>query len=240
MRWFPSPYSWVASLNRPKSRTTLSSTSSTAVRSCNGSASQRKSDAERDGVIPELALLPVSIRVEPLVEENEDDGTWILARPTEDLINSTIEDECKLGDLPGTYPVDVICVREYGEILLVDDQDQIARANPMPGAPPSWIHVTDAFVYAGKIGDGALPDSTLIRIDRVTQIATVVLIPAPKDGGQAWPGDWIIASDDLAAEYQSLVGTGPDARGTSSNSWIGMVSVDLDGIDRLIDAAVNE
>jgi hypothetical protein len=216
--------------------TTLSSTPSTAARTCNSPASQCESEAMRDGVIPELALLPVSMRVDPLVEVSTDEGTWMLARPTEELINSTTEVGCQLGNLSGTYPDDVICVLEYGEVLLVDGQNRIIRAYPMPGATPSWIHVTDAFVYAGQIGDGALPDSTLIRIDRTTQIATIVLIPAPFDGGQEWPSDWIIASPDLTAAYEGLVNTGPDAEGTSVNSWIGMVSVDLDGIDNIFDA----
>ncbi len=219
---------------------TLSSTSSVAVRSCNSPASQCESEAIGDGVIPELALLPVSLRVDPLVEVRANEGTWMLARPTEELINSAVEDGCRLGNPSGTYSVDVICVVEYGEVLLVDDQNQIVPAYPMPGAAPNWLHVTDDFVYAGRIGDGALPDSTLIRIDRAPQVPTVVLIPAPFDGGQDWPSDWVIASAVLTAEYQGLVSIGPDAEGTSVNSWIGMETVDLDGIDRLIDAAVGK
>lgn len=140
-----------------------------------------------------------------------------------------------LGNLEGVYPVDSICVTEYGEILLVDTEGKIVRAYPMPAAVPSWVHVTDNFVYAGRVGDGGLPDSALVRIDLSTLAATVVLVPAPVDGGQEWPSDWIIATDEQIVDYPRLVGVGPDSAGTEVTSWIGTIRVDLDGIDRLID-----
>ncbi|MCP4247579.1 MAG: hypothetical protein GY778_11070, partial [bacterium] len=189
-----------------------------------GEPSQTPADAERDGVVAELAAIPTGMRVSPLVGVNAEEGRWILARPTDELIRSISGTGCGLGNtVDGTYGVDVICVVEYGEILLVDDLGQIIRAYPMPGAVPSWILVDVDAVYAGRIGDGGLPDNTLVRIDRTSLQADVWLVPAPLDGGSEWPPDWRIASDAQSAQYVSLVSIGPDSDGTQTDSWIGNV-----------------
>jgi len=185
--------------------------------------SQTAADAARDGVIPELASVPFEVRVSPFVDVVAEEGTWILTRPTDALINRTMSTGCGFGKLDGTYPIDVICASEYGEVLLVDDAGEIARAYPMPGAVPSWLHVTDGFVYAGRVGDGALPDSALVRIDRASLEATVVVIPASFDGGTEWLPGWLIASDEQAARYEEAVQVGADSVGTEVANWIGTV-----------------
>ena len=73
-------------------------------------------------------------------------------------------DGCGFGDLAGIYPTEVTCSAEYGEVLLVVD-GSIVKAYPMPGAVPSWLHIADKYVCSGRVGDGGLPDSTLVRID---------------------------------------------------------------------------
>ncbi len=52
----------------------------------------------------------------------------------------------------------------------------------MPGAPPSWIHLTPDEVLAGHIGDGGLPNSTLARIDQEAFEIVVVVIPTGPEG----------------------------------------------------------
>ena len=195
--------------------------------------SQTEADAVRDGVLPELAALPAALRVWPMLDMTTDQGDWMLARPTDELIDRTMADGCDLGDLEGTYPIDVICTVEYGEVLLVQGTE-IVRAYPMPGAVPSWLLVTPGYVYAGHIGDGGLPDSTLVRIDRNTLEATVVVIPAAFDGGDQWLPSWHIASPEQTARYDELVQIGPGAVGTDAMSYIGEVKVDVAGIDLLM------
>jgi hypothetical protein len=196
--------------------------------------SQTGTDAARDGVLPALADLPAALRVAPLLDMTTDQGDWMLARPSDQLIDSTMADGCSLGNLEGTYPIDVICTVEYGEVLLIDGTT-IVRAYPMPGAIPSWLYVSANYVYAGHIGDGGLPDSTLVRIDRATLEATVVVIPAAFDGGSQWLPSWHIASADQTARYEALVQIGPDSVGTDALSYIGEVRIDPDGIDSLMD-----
>jgi hypothetical protein len=195
--------------------------------------SQTPEEAARDGVIPALAALPQNLRVEVLTSFAAVEGTWVVSeiagsyQPT---------DGCRLGPPDGEYLVDVICMLEYGEVLLLHDDGSIERAYPMPGSPLSWAHLTPRFLYAGRIGDGALPDSTIIRIDRETLAATVVVLPFLDLGpsGTEWPPGWVVASADQMAAYRNLVGFGPEMNGTPVTSWIGSVVVDLDQIDRFI------
>jgi hypothetical protein len=141
----------------------MASTTSTPVLGNESSSqlpSQSEDAAHRDGVIPELARLPFDTRVESMAEVTAEEGTWVLSRASRELVDLSMPDGCGFGDLTGTYPTEVICTVEYGEILLVDDKQQVTRAYPMPGAIPSWIYLTPTAVYAGRIGDGGLPDST--------------------------------------------------------------------------------
>ena len=199
--------------------------------------SQTAADAQRDGVIAALANLPYHLRVDPLLTEPTDEGNWILSRPTREVIEASSADGCGLGEVDGDDPTEVICTTEYGEILLTDDTDQILRAYPMPGAIPSWIHITPTTIYAGRIGDGGLPDSTLVRIDRATLVAAVILIPAELHDvdDQQWPAGWRIASDDQATSYEALVGFAPEMAGTTAASWIGDVVINIAEIDALFD-----
>lgn len=221
----------------PASTTSMASTTSTPVLGNESSSqlpSQSEDAAHRDGVIPELARLPFDTRVESMAEVTAEEGTWVLSRASRELVDLSMPDGCGFGDLTGTYPTEVICTVEYGEILLVDDKQQVTRAYPMPGAIPSWIYLTPTAVYAGRIGDGGLPDSTLVRIDRTTLQATVMLVPAEFDGGTEWPPSWHIATPEQRDRYHTLVGFSPDMTGTPVTSWIGDVVVNLEGIDQLM------
>jgi len=213
--------------------TTLAGTTTTLEAVAEAPPSQSIEDALRDGVIPEIAELPFNRRVRTELEETSDEGVWMLTGLSRAVEDESMENGCGLGDPLGVYPVDIVCTLEYGELLLVDE-GKISKAYPMPGAPPSWIHVTDDSVYTGHIGDGGLPDSTLVRIDRDTLEATVVVIPAPFDGGTEWLPTWHIAPAGYSDTYDDAVHVNSNAPGTPVSSWIGDFTVDLDAIDQII------
>jgi hypothetical protein len=195
--------------------------------------SQTPEEAARDGVIPALAALPLNVRVDPLTSFTAVEGTWVVS---EIAASYQPTDGCSLGPPDGKELIDRICMYEYSEVLLLDDDGSIERAYPMPASPLSWAHLTPRFLYAGRIGDGALPDSTIIRIDRETLAATVVVLPSlsPDPTGIEWPPGWMVATADQMAAYPNLVGFSPDMNGTPVDSWIGSVVLDLDEIDRFI------
>lgn len=154
-------------------------------------ASQSAEDAERDSVVPELAALPLNLRVDQAAPDREQgradtpEGIWLAARPDADA--SEVTDGCGLGDPDGVYGRDIICVMEYGEVVLLDEGGQrVERALPLPGVPPQWIEVTDEAVYCGRQGDGGLPTSMLCRVDRETGEATVRVFTRDREADEAY------------------------------------------------------
>ncbi len=185
-------------------------------------------------MLPEVAALSHVERVDALEEVATPEGVWTLSRIPFDA-DDLVATGGVMGDPDGDYGTDWVQGFEYGEILLIDGDGQIARAYPMPGTVPSWIVMTEAAIFAGRIGDGALPDSTLVRLDRVTLDADVLLIPAPFDGGTQWPADWAIATPAQVRVYEDSVGfASQGAEGTPAESWIGDVVIDIDGINALV------
>jgi hypothetical protein len=89
-------------------------TTETTTRPADETPSQTPAEASRDGVIPELAALPYSLRVETRSEVPTDEGTWIVAVPTPELTELASENGCGFGNLevrapqsgfqPGTSP----------------------------------------------------------------------------------------------------------------------------------------
>lgn len=219
----------------PSTTTTTAASTTTTAPTTTPSAPERPSqsvrNAERDGVIPELAALPLSVRTERVIGVEATEGIWALAAPTQELNDLAVADGCGFGNLEGgTYGVDVICVPEYGEVLLIDDAGRIVKAYPMPGAPPSWLTVTEAAVFTGHIGDGGLPDSTLVRIDRSTLDWQIWVIPAEIDGAESFPPDWQVAEGERSDSYTGIVGfTAGD--GTLVDSPLGDVYVDLEALE---------
>lgn len=196
--------------------------------------SQSAQDADRDGVAPAVAALSFEDRVSPLVQVPSDDGTWMLSRLSPRV--DEMADGCRFGSPSGQSPEEVICTVEYGEVLLVGEDREIIKAVPLPAMVPSWILVTDEWVYAGRVGDGALPDSGVVRVERATGQATVVVVPAPFDGGDRWPADWHLAPGDLSQDYTEAVGfTADGATGVATTSWIGDIVIDPPAIDAFID-----
>lgn len=196
--------------------------------------SQSVEHAQRDGVIPEIAELPLFRRVRAELEVPTQEGVWTLARLSRAVEEESWETGCRLGDPDGVYPIDNVCAVEYGELLLVNE-GKIVKAYPMPAAVPSWVHVTDNHIYSGHIGDGGLPDSTLVRVERETLEATVVVIPSPMDGGTEWLPTWHIAPVSYSDSYDDAIHINSDDPGTAVVSWIADFTVDLDAIDEIID-----
>lgn len=199
--------------------------------------SQSPEDARRDGVVPEVAALPLPVRTERITAVDTDQGTWATSR-LGDAAEPYTDGNCAIGDPDGTYGVDYVCAAEYGELLLLDKAGRIERAYPTPGLPPDWVHVTDDYVYAGHVGDGALPDGSLVRVDRETLEATVVVMVAPdpdRAEGLPWPEAWIVPTPAVADELRSLVTVGEHGTGTRVTSGIGVVTVDLPAVDAALD-----
>jgi hypothetical protein len=154
-----------------------------AIAACGGGGeagagpSQSPADAARDGVVAELALLPLETRMEVVASVTTPDGVWVISRPT--AAAEALSEECRFGPIEGKYPTDFICTTEYGELLLLDDaMSEIRRAYPLAGIPPTYLEVTDGAVYCGRDGEGMLPDSMVCRIDRQTLAAMVRVFPS--------------------------------------------------------------
>lgn len=133
--------------------------------------SQSHADATRDGVIGEIAALPASERVGVIDTAVTSEGIWATSR----LPSSDPYPGPTFGDPDGVYGRDFVTAHEYGELLLLDPSSlAIRRAWPLPGMPPNGanandrLHVTDRAVYFAHQGDGGLPNSYLMRVDRNT------------------------------------------------------------------------
>lgn len=185
--------------------------------------SQSAQEAARDRVHPAIAELPDSERSERLSSIRASGGYWVLSRASVDAVT-------EVGDPDGRYGIDRIVLPEYGEILYLDEAGRIERAYPMPGLVPSWIHLTATHVYAGRVGDGALSSSSIVRIDRTDLTAQVIVFAV--EGLQPDPAfGWETAPADMPIDRFVTVGPPGDI-----TSWIGPVDVDLGRINELFDA----
>ncbi|HSK21661.1 MAG TPA: hypothetical protein VK906_00725 [Egicoccus sp.] len=145
--------------------------------------SQSPEDAARDGVLDEVAALPLDVRLgveragtgsgEQRVEVEE--GVWAVSRPN---LDDLAPDRYLQGDASGRYGRDFIDLVGYGEVLLLNHAEtEILRAYPFPDAAPQTLLATDDAIYCARQGDGGLPDSMLCRIDRETLEARVRVFP---------------------------------------------------------------
>lgn len=192
--------------------------------------SQSAADAQRDRVIPELAALPLRTRAAATEFFDATEGTWAITV----IPNIEPDDNCTLGDPQGAYGTERICTTEYGEVLLVDPGGSVVRAYPMPGAVPTWLYGTKDAVYVGRVGDGGLPDSTIVRIDRRTLESKALVFPQGDPGvdvpWSSWP-NWSVAPE--GADLSKLVVVGDDSAGQVVDSTIGVTSIDLPAIEEL-------
>ncbi len=239
----PAPAATGATLAAPPSSTAVppatqspaASTTAPAPTSSDG-PSQSASDAERNGVLPAVAELPLDDRVHVIAELPAGDGrAWVLSELPGSTVQRFIDDHGgRLGDNQPDTPG--ASASDYGELLLLNGDGAIVRAWPMPGAPPNWLAAGNDRIYAGHNGDGGLPDSTLARIDPASFAATVVVIPAQLDGtASGWPPAWHVATGDDVFDYRGVIGFGSGGMtGTKAVSPLGDVVVALGPIDGLI------
>lgn len=169
--------------------------------------SQSAADARRDGVIEELAALPLSVRMDVQAEAVAPEGVWVLSRPAAEAAKQA--DGCRLGPETGEYPKDTICTTEYGEVLLLSaDRATVLRAYPLAAVPATFLRVVDGAVYFGRAGDEtldeyALPDTMVGRIDRTT-FAALIRVYAPGAESEVLqpcyvlPGNWRVTKARLA------------------------------------------
>ncbi len=177
-----------------------------------GEPSQSVADAQLDGIVPELAALPIELRVDPVFELRATEGVWVLSRPHDDVWALT--DNGLLGDPTGQYAVDFISILEYGEVLLLDGSSgAIIRAWPLPGLPPQRLVLSPDAVYCSRQGDGGLPDSMVCRIDRATGEALVRVFPWVSDSGfppspnTTLPEHWTINDPVELVVFEDIAGT---------------------------------
>lgn len=177
-----------------------------------GSAAQWADDAARDGAPPEIASLSYRDRVQISEEVVTPEGRWAISRTPGPGGNTPLE---------------------YGEVLLLDADGAIVQAWPMPRFPPTWLLVTDTFVYAGRNGDGALADSAVVRIDRSTREMVAVGIQVA-EGSMEVPDGWLVADEAMAAAWQAAVGS-PDYGSTGELVLsFNRVVVNTDWLDRYV------
>lgn len=219
--------------------TTLVGTTTTVDVSTVGAPSQSPADAARDGIVPALAELSLADRVSIVLSESTSQGVWAIS----EIPGTTEAPGCVIGDRNGLYGTDFICVFEYREVLLLnDDLSRIMRAYPLPSQPARLLLVTDEAVYCARQGDGGLPDSMLCRIDRQSLDITGRIFPGreesdygPPDGNAIPYGDWTIAPVSPVVVMETLdydgriVTTGYD--GIAYHDPVTLERLDLDLAD---------
>lgn len=177
--------------------------------------------------------LPLSLRSEPLWKFESEEGTWVLSRPSDGLLNLSRAWGCGVPDTDW-------CTYEYGEILLVSEGG-LEFAVPTPGLPSTWLAVRDDYVYAGRIGDGALPDSSLIRIDRATHEVVPIVFRVDVDRGHIWPQGgpiFVNPADPMWERFEAAVSLAP-ARSEPVDGTT-PVRVDFEAVDELIEDLIAE
>jgi hypothetical protein len=176
-----------------------------------GGPSQTPREADRDGVPARIAALPLSQRVAPVeavtegakVRIDTPEGLWMISRP--DL--SDVVDP----DTGCVEPAGFRACSDYSEILwMSSDGSGIIKAFPVPDLPAQWLTLTADALYFGRQGDGALPDSMIGRIDRITFALTARVFPSTgPDAGdlrsfRGWPGDWSNAARTDHVGYEGV------------------------------------
>lgn len=170
----------------PGSAPTITLPATTLPATVPGAASQSVDAAVRDGVLPELAALPMDQRVVQFADDfgptriEASEGVWMISRPAPNIPG--LLGGCILGDSLGLYGRDYLCTSDYGEIVLLDQgTGDIVRAYPFPTVYPQVLELVDDALYCIRQGDGGSPDSMMCRIDRSTLEATVRVFPSSVD-----------------------------------------------------------
>jgi len=179
--------------------------------------SQSPVDAARDGIVPEIAALPLEQRVNEIrpsydfsrmetdvgrIETAE--GAWVISTPSPGEIPRPSE----IGDAAGAYGKDYVDLGEYAEILLLDPETgEIVKAFPFPTFTPRSL---------GLFGDDlyCIGYLVLCRIDRRTLQAAVRIFaedPEIDPDDYAWlPDNWTLDVRGWAPLALEGSGASPD------------------------------
>ncbi len=201
--------------------------------------SQTTADAARDGVVTGLAELPLGRRLGTRQFSGASEGIWVLSDTPS---YAEITGPCGSEDPDCAYGRDWFNGGMYGELLLMDPTGQeIVRAYPMPDLSPSWLYIDDEHVYVGRIGDGAAPQNTLVRVNRNSLAMTGLIFEDPDDeysylgeaiANDAWLDGWqVLTYDDVETPFLTMNDNTID--GVQAPSWIGEVYINLDTIEML-------
>ena len=161
--------------------------------------SQSPADATRDGIVPEIAALPLEQRAPRIpagagagrIETPE--GAWVISTPSPEHVDQFSE----IGDAAGVYGKDYVDLGEYAEILLLHSETgEILKAFPFPAFPPTSLALFDDGLYCARPEYEWGPGSMLCRVNRHTLAATVRVFLAYSDADlhdYAWfPGNWTV------------------------------------------------
>lgn len=212
------------------STTTVTTAPPTTVTTRDPNApSQSAADARRDGVVPELAALPFSVRVGITASAPAAEGVWVISRPT--AAASRYTKGCRLGPETGTYPTQTICTTEYGEVLLLSaDRARILRAYPLPSVPATLLRLTPDAVYCARQGDTqmseyTLPDSMVCRIDRRSLKPTVHVFATAEGSEVLQPCFTTLPNWTVTKGWIPVASLQPDAQGLAVNGADGTRTV---------------
>ncbi len=156
----------------------------------------------------------------------------MLSSPSGPLSTSGSSAPWIVGDSTGQHGIDFIVPDHYGELVLLDHDQQMEKAYPMINFPPSWLHVTDEAVYVGRVGDGALPWSIIGRVDRLTLDEGFYMFRTSTEDYDYWADSWTFAPD---SDLSRMVVTGDPASDQfdEAQSWIGPVFVNVEELENL-------
>jgi len=197
----------------PASTVTLASPDTTTA-AAETAPSQSPADAARDGIVPEIAALPLEQRV------NEDrpfydvgrietaEGAWVISTPSPEDVDQFSE----IGDAAGAYGRDYVDLGEYAEILLLDSETgEILNAFPFPTFTPHSVGLFGDGVYCIGYSEG-YADSMLCRINRQTLEAAVRVFP---EGPEIDPADYAWFSDTWTVDVSGRAPLALEGSGAS-------------------------
>ena len=191
--------------------------------------SQSPAAAKRDRVLPEVAALPMAERAVPTAWLAAREGTWAITRPPTPNDGA----DCVVGDPDLPYGSGHVSLCDYAEIVLVGQDGRIDRAYPTPSSTPTWLLATKDAVFAGRVGDGGQPESTIVRIDRRTFEARVLIFPSTEGGLQTDDPRWSVAPSTAHIDDLVRVGEQVPPSDVLVESWIGVTGIDLPAVEQL-------
>ena len=191
--------------------TTQQRPTTSAPRSSASQRSQSEADARRDRVPPDVAVLPLASRVDPMKSVVTASGRWVISRIPEPVAQQMVDAQMHHPWPTGLLGQDYVSPLEYGELLLMDPAGtRILRAFPLHALIPHGLLVTDSAVYvtrtATRTGADAI-DQMVGRLDLRTGTWRVRITGGrvnspfyPSHHGIYVAPGWVVAGPGFVAE----------------------------------------